>query len=306
MSNSPCKNRTNKQNNQLFHGKRRSIPQAAGKCSSDLPKADLETGHTNSSCEPSDEAPPVLCGLKPVLELLEQEPERADLVLVRKGRHSRETDALLDRCRTAGVRFRLVDAATLDRAAPAGHQGVAVRLFDAGFVSWETLSTDAANAPLPLLVALDQVQDPGNVGTLARTLYAMGGAGLLIPRHNSAYLGAGARRAAAGALERLPVARVINLARALDKAADEGWHICGASSGSGSVNALTSRLPLPTVLVLGNEEHGPRPQVLKRCERLLAVPMLRPFDSLNVAQAGAVLISCFARAQQRAELVRAF
>ncbi len=250
-----------------------------------------------------DEETPVLCGLKPVLELLEREPERADLVLVRKGRRSRETDMLLNRCRAAGVRFRLVDGATLDRTAPAGHQGVAVRLFDAGFAVWETLLAEAANAPLPLLVALDQVQDPGNVGTLARTLYAMGGAGLLVPRHNSAYLGAGARRAAAGALERLPVARVTNLARALDDAAEEGWHVCGASSGSGSVNALTAPLPLPAVLVLGNEEHGPRPQVLKRCETLLAVPMLRPFDSLNVAQAGAVLISCFARIGQGPEPV---
>lgn len=239
--------------------------------------------------------PVVLSGLKPVLELLESDPARVDAVLVRKGQRSRETDKILDCCRTAGVRFFLTDLAELNRLSPTGHQGVAARLFDAGFTAWEDLLTEAAIAPLPLIVALDQVQDPGNAGTLARTLYALGGGGLIVPKHNGAYLGAGARRAAAGALERLSVARVTNLSRALDQAAEAGWHIYGAACMSGSINALTQPLLLPAVLVLGNEERGPRPQVLKRCQTILAIPMVRPFDSLNVAQAGGILISCFAR-----------
>lgn len=239
--------------------------------------------------------PVVLSGLKPVLELLENDPTRVDTVLVRKGQRSRETEKILDCCRTAGVRFFLTDIAELNRLSPAGHQGVAARLFDAGFTAWEDLLTEAATAPLPLIAALDQVQDPGNAGTLARTLYALGGGGLIVPKHNGAYLGAGARRAAAGALERLSVTRVTNLSRALDQAAEAGWHIYGAACIPGSVNALTQPLLLPAVLVLGNEEHGPRPQVLKRCRTVLSIPMARPFDSLNVAQAGGILISCFAR-----------
>lgn len=239
--------------------------------------------------------PVVLSGLKPVLELLESNPARVDMVLVRKGQRSRETEKILDCCRTAGVRFFLADVAELNRLSPAGHQGVAARLFDAGFTAWEKLLAEAATAPLPLITALDQVQDPGNAGTLARTLYALGGGGLIVPKHNGAYLGAGARRAAAGALERLAVTRVTNLSRALDQAAEAGWHIYGAACMPGSVNALIQPLLLPAVLVLGNEEHGPRPQVLKRCQTILSVPMVRPFDSLNVAQAGGILISCFAR-----------
>ena len=226
------------------------------------PKAfEQDASLENASCSDSKEEQAVLSGVKPVLELLEREPERIDAVLVRKGKRSQDTDRILDLCRTAKVRFTLADAQSLDRLCPAGHQGVVARLFEAGFTEFADLLTDATDAPLPLILVLDQVQDPGNAGTLARTLYAMGGAGLVIPRHNGTFLGAGARRAAAGALERLPVAKVMNIARALDEARDAGFLIYGAAFGEGSLDAFTTRLHTPALLVLGNEEHGIRPQV---------------------------------------------
>ena len=238
-----------------------------------------------------------LPGLKPVLELLERDPGRVDMVYVRKGRAGGESGRVLDACRAAGVRFSLMPGEALTRlAGGAVHQGVMARLRDSALVSWPELLKQAVDAPLPLLVALDQVQDPGNAGTLARTLYALGGAGLVLPRHNSAFLGPGAQRAAAGALERLPVAQVVNLARAVDEAAEAGFAVYAARSSAQSVNALHTPLRLPALLVLGNEGRGVRPGVAKRCEADLAVPFLRDFDSLNVAQAGAILISCFARA----------
>ena len=161
----------------------------------------------------SDEQKNLLPGLKPVLELLKCDPDRVDAVYVRKGRAGGESGRVLDACRAAGVRFSLVPDDALARlAGRAAHQGVVARLRDGAVLPWPELLARAAGAPLPLLVALDQVQDPGNAGTLARTLYALGGAGLVLPRHNSAFLGPGARRAAAGALERLPVAQVVNLA----------------------------------------------------------------------------------------------
>ena len=146
--------------------------------------------------------------------------------------------------------------------------------------------------PAGLIVVLDGVQDPGNVGTLCRTLYALGGAGIILPRHNSAYLGPAARRSAAGALEHLPVTRVTNLGHALDSAEEAGLMIYGAGGQNGpvSVDAFTEAMRLPAVLVLGNEEKGLRPGIVKRCAHMLRIPLARPFDSLNVAQAGAVLL----------------
>lgn len=240
----------------------------------------------------------VIAGVKPVLELMESDPGRVDSVLLRKGRRSRDTDRIIDLCRAAHVRFALVDAPSLDKLCPGSHQGVVARLFEAGFVEVHELLHAALDAPLPVILMLDQVQDPGNVGTLARTLYALGGAGLIVPRHNAAFLGGAAARTSAGALGKLPVAKATNLARALDEAIDAGYTIYGAMTGETSRNAFTEQLRTPCVVVLGNEENGIRPNVAKRCDFGLAIPMLREFDSLNVAQAGAILLGCFTAQRQ--------
>lgn len=240
-------------------------------------------------------------GIKPVTELLQQSPEKIDAVFVLKGRKGKDTSLILDLCREKGVRFSLVDDAFLDRLWRGRHQGAIARLFATGFTELADLLERAVDAPLPLIVALDQVQDPGNAGALARTLYALGGAGLIVPRHNGVYLGAAAARIAAGALDKLPVAKAANLAQALDEALDAGYTVYGADSASPdaaaeNVFAMTPRLP--AVLVLGSEEGGLRPIIRKRCTALLSIPFAREFDSLNVAQAGAVIIGSFAAARR--------
>lgn len=258
------------------------------------------------------EETPLLPGLKPVLELLASEPQRIDLVYCRKGLLSPDLRQVQERCRQHGIRYSLLDGPALDRLCRGSHQGregvahqgVVARLALASYRSLEEVLREVAQAPLPLLLALDQVQDPGNVGTLCRTLHALGGAGLLLPRHNSAYLGPAARRAAAGALERLPVAQVTNLGHALDSAEEAGLTIygtgCAATGGTGAGNLDPFAVPLqlPAVLVLGNEERGLRPGIAKRCSRLVRIPLARNFDSLNVAQAGAILLGLTAARQR--------
>ncbi|MDL2316561.1 23S rRNA (guanosine(2251)-2'-O)-methyltransferase RlmB [Desulfovibrio sp. OttesenSCG-928-A18] len=257
-------------------------------------------------------------GLKPVLELLAHSPERVDAVFLRKGRHSRDMESIVDACRAAGVRFSLLPPPSFARIYAGKSQGVVARLFEAGFMELDALLDTVQDAPLPLLLALDQVQDPGNAGTLARSLYAMGGAGIIVPRHNGVYLGAAAAKAAAGALELLPVAKSANLGQALDKAGKLGITVYGAVSlppaapapqertkaRPGQAPAALSPLNifyeaprLPALLVLGSEDSGLRPGMEKRCDFLVSIPMLRDFDSLNVAQAGAMLLAWFARHQ---------
>lgn len=241
----------------------------------------------------------MLLGVKPVLEMLATTPERIDAVFIRKGRHGKDMDEILDLCRKAKVRFSLLEPANFSRQlGQTQTQGVIARLFEAGFTPLESLFDTIMDAPLPLLVALDQVQDPGNAGTLARTLYSLGGAGLIIPRHNSVYLGAGATRAAAGALQKLPVARVGSLTQAIDAAKKLGITIYGAAAADDTVPVtdifnLTPRLP--ALLILGSEESGIRQTLTKRCNALVSIPMQRDFDSLNVAQAGAICIASFLR-----------
>ncbi|MDR0466191.1 MAG: RNA methyltransferase, partial [Deltaproteobacteria bacterium] len=160
-----------------------------------------------------------------------------------------------------------------------------------------TLFEALSSSCLPLILALDQIQDTGNIGALARSLYALGGTGLIVPRHNGAYLGPGAMRASAGALNDLPVCKAANLGRALEEAREAGVRVYGAALAPDGANALTAAMRTPAVLVLGNEQKGIRPGVVKHCDELLHIPMQRGFDSLNVAQAGAMLLACFARAR---------
>lgn len=238
-------------------------------------------------------------GIKPVLEMINNNPGKIDAVFLRKGRKGRETDRIIDLCRERGVRYSLVDDDALDRLWRGRHQGVIARLFGTGFTDLPDLLARAADDPLPLILALDQVKDPGNAGTLARTLYALGGTGFIIPKHNGVYLGAAAAKVSAGALDKLPVAKVANLAQALDAALDAGFTIYGADSArpeaeTESENPFTLIPRLPAVLVLGSEEGGLRPIIRKRCAALVSIPFAREFDSLNVAQAGAIIVGAFA------------
>ena len=254
---------------------------------------------TDQDTPPSDLVP----GRKPVLELLRADPGRVDSVLLQQGARGPELSDIIDRCRELRIRFRTLPKAELDRLFQGNHQGVLARSAALSFIGLDELLEAVPGAPLPLIVALDQVQDPGNVGALVRTLYALGGAGLILPKDRTAFVGPAVAKASAGAVHRLPVCRVTNLARALDRCADALLTIYGAMAphspdphSPDAENAFTARLDMPAVLVLGNEEKGIRPNVAKRCERALAIPMAREFDSLNVAQAGAILMAAFARA----------
>lgn len=227
-------------------------------------------------------------GRKPVLELLQYNPDRIDTLFV-----AEEVSGLgefIVLCREKNVRFRKVPKKDLDRLFQGTHQGVMARLRGRSLFDLDSLIERAQQDPFPLIIALDQVQDPGNVGTLARSLYALGGSGLIFPQDRTAFLGHTAAKAAAGALDHLPLCQVVNLARALDQCAEAGFTIYGTGMGEASTQLFSAELYLPGVLVLGNEDKGVRPNVLKRCTTILNIPMLRGFDSLNVAQAGAMIM----------------
>lgn len=237
-----------------------------------------------------ESADDLLPGRKPVRERLEHDPETVDDVLLRQGLRGPDADAIVAAATAAGVRYRFVPAADLDRLFPGNHQGVLARLAATKLAELDDVLRAAREAPLPVALALDRVQDPGNVGTLARTLYALGGGGLIVPRHEGARLGAGAAKASAGTLSRLPVAKVANLSRALEAAEAAGFTVIGTAADAEAENVFTATPDFPVILVLGNEDEGIRPGVLKRCRVRYHIPQARPLDSLNVAQAGAIML----------------
>lgn len=165
------------------------------------------------------------------------------------------------------------------------HQGVVAEVEPYPYVgAAELLKTENA-----LLVALDQVQDPRNLGAVARSAEAAGAAGLVIPERRSAAVTAVACKASAGAVEHLRIAHARNLADWLAEAKEAGFWIWGADAG-GKQPPWDVDLSGPTVLVLGGEGKGLRPRVASSCDGLIALPQRGKIDSLNVSAAAAALL----------------
>jgi 23S rRNA (guanosine2251-2'-O)-methyltransferase len=154
----------------------------------------------------------------------------------------------------------------------------------------------------PLLVALDEVEDPQNVGAIARAAEGAGARALILTRRRAPPLSPAVSRASAGAIEHLPVVRVPNLLRALRALGERGYWRLGADGGQDVPPYETARglWTAPAVLVLGSEEHGLRPGVARELDQRLRVPMRGRVESLNVAAAAAVLLFEAARSRDEA------
>jgi 23S rRNA (guanosine2251-2'-O)-methyltransferase len=243
----------------------------------------------------------ILAGRHPVLEALRSRARPIEEVLVEAEARDRHGD-ILALARQAGVRVSRVPRAALNGLAGTGHhQGVVARVAPREYAELEDLLViPGARGEPALFLALDQVQDPGNVGNLLRTAEALGVHGALVPRHQAAGLTPHVVRAAAGALEHLPVARVGNLGQALERLKQEGCWVVGAvavepedKAAPGPPRAQapwTADLRGPVVLVLGSEGRGIRPLVARTCDILVSIPLHGRVGSLNVAAAGAALL----------------
>ena len=186
------------------------------------------------------------------------------------------------------------DAAELTRLAGSpDHQGFVAEVDPYPYADPDSLLTP----PDALVVVLDQVQDPHNLGAVCRSAEAAGASGVVIPERRAASVTAVACRASAGAVEHLPVARVRNVADWLVRARERGGWIYGAEAGAPTPYAETD-LTGKVVLVLGSEGKGIRPRVADACDALISVPVRGSVASLNVSAAAAVLL--FEAVRQRA------
>jgi 23S rRNA (guanosine2251-2'-O)-methyltransferase len=184
-----------------------------------------------------------------------------------------------------GVRVELADGDWLtQRAGTDSHQGVVADVGDYPYVDPGSLLGGAG----ALIVALDEIQDPQNLGAIARSAEAAGATGLVIPRHRSAEVTAAAAKASAGAVEHLRIAQVRNIADYLGEAKQAGCWVYGAAA-----RGTPYRQPDYTggvVLVMGAEGRGLRPRVKAMCDDIVSLPMRGRVDSLNVSAAAAVLL----------------
>jgi 23S rRNA (guanosine2251-2'-O)-methyltransferase len=187
----------------------------------------------------------------------------------------------------SGAALQVVDAAQIaQRCGTDEHQGVCARTEGYPYVS----AAELLASPDPLIVALDEVQDPQNLGAICRTAEVVGSTGVVIPERRSAEVTPAACKASAGALEWLRVARVRNLADFLAEAKQAGCWCYGAAAAPEAVDYMDPDWRGGVVLVMGAEGKGLRPRVAGACDQLVRLPLRGNLDSLNVSAAAAALL----------------
>ncbi len=243
-----------------------------------------------------DEAP--LFGRHPVLELLRAESRRVEEIAILAQGRSPALQELLTLAKSRGVKvsFRTRDQLTAMAGTP-HHQGVVGRVAAASYAELgDLLAVPGERAEPAFLLALDQIQDPRNLGTVLRSAEATGVHGVILSKHHSVGLTPAAAKSATGAAEWVRVARVANLVQSLEVLKKEGVWIMGTVI-QGGMSPWAADLSGPLCLVLGGEGEGLRPLVARTCDVLLTLPMRGRLRSVNVAAVAAVL--CYEVVRQR-------
>lgn len=233
----------------------------------------------------------VIFGLHAVRTLLQQRPERAALLVLQKGREDARVNELVKLAESKSIKVEWRDGRELDRLAGSErHQGACLHIRSLGVLGEGALDDllEATTAP-PLLLVLDGVQDPHNLGACLRTADAAGVTAVIVPKDRAAGLSATVRKVASGAAETVPLIQVTNLARTLRWLKEREIWIVGTDDAA-THSIYNSKLTGPLALVLGAEGSGLRRLTRENCDLLVSIPMRGVVESLNVSVAAGVLL----------------
>jgi 23S rRNA (guanosine2251-2'-O)-methyltransferase len=229
----------------------------------------------------------LIYGINPVLEALKARRVTALRVALRADDRVRHIERL---AAEQGISLRRVGGEDLDRAAGGAahrHQGVIADVNDVAHLGVEELIAGAAG--VPLIVVLDGIEDPHNVGAILRTVDAAGGDGVVRQSRHAAPLGGATAKASAGAVAHVRIADVVNIARAVDSLKDAGvWTVGLAGDSAKRYDEID--YTVPTALVVGAEGTGMRRLVKDRCDWLVSIPMRGHVQSLNVSVATGIVL----------------
>ena len=233
----------------------------------------------------------ILAGVHAVSEAL-RAGRSLDRVLISKGAAGPRIQEIIDLCRSTSVPVRFEPRASLDRlAASTAHQGVVAFGAAHRYASVEDIPAGAR-----MLVVLDGVEDPHNLGAVIRTAHAAGAAAVVIPERRAAGITEVVAKAAAGAIEYVPVVRVGNINRALENLKERGFWIYGLDERGESPYDQTD-YSTPSAFVLGGEGKGLHRQVREHCDLILRIPLEGRIASLNVSVAAGVVLFEWKRRQ---------
>jgi 23S rRNA (guanosine2251-2'-O)-methyltransferase len=238
-------------------------------------------------------------GINAVAEALKSRGRRFEYVGVARERHDGRVQRVVDQCRQAGVPVRFLSRDELDRiAGNAPHQGVVAVVSAKQYADTQDVLA-ARRGRHALMLVLDGVEDPHNLGAIIRSAEGAGADGLLIPERRAAGVTATVAKASAGAAEHLPIARITNVARTLEELKSVGLWTVGLDERATQLYDEVD-YNMDCALVLGAEGHGLHDLVRKRCDFLVKIPMAGRVNSLNVSVAAGVVLYEVARQRRRA------
>jgi 23S rRNA (guanosine2251-2'-O)-methyltransferase len=223
-------------------------------------------------------------GIHPVLEALRAH-RPLERVIVAKGASGPRLQEIIDLCRQSSIPVRFEPRGAVERLAPGeAHQGVIAYGAAQRYAELSDLAQTAK-----MLVVLDGIEDPHNLGAIIRTAHAAGAGGVVLSERRAVGLTETASKAAAGSLEYLPVARVKNINRALEELKERGFWTYGLDErGDQSYDQV--EYALPTALILGGEGKGLHEQVRKHCDFVVRIPLAGKISSLNVSVAAGIAL----------------
>jgi 23S rRNA (guanosine2251-2'-O)-methyltransferase len=232
-----------------------------------------------------------IIGINPVLEALKAGRPVLRLLVSDQRKQDREIQSILHLARECGAEVRFASRDALNRESPGTtHQGVIAIAAAKQYATLDDiLKAPAQQGKAPLFLVLDGVEDPRNLGAILRTADAAGVHGVIIPERRATGLTETVAKAAAGAMERVPVVKVVNIVNTLEVLKKAGVWVAGAEAG-GETIYWDADFVRPTALVLGGEDRGVRRLVRERCDYLVSLPLLGRINSLNVSVAAGILL----------------
>jgi 23S rRNA (guanosine2251-2'-O)-methyltransferase len=233
----------------------------------------------------------IIYGIHPVEEALKSPQIEFERILVGAGTPGPALRTLLDQAARRKIEVIVTARGSLDQMARGGlHQNIIALIREVSYVDLEEiLSRWKLSGTRALLLILDGIQDPQNLGSLIRTALGCGAHGLVIPKDRAAGITPAAVKASAGATAHLPVARVVNIAATLDLLKKKGIWVFGAA-GEAKDPVYDLDLNIDLAVVVGAEGKGIRPLVKKKCDRLFSIPMKGPVSSFNASVSGGMIL----------------
>ena len=242
----------------------------------------------------------IIYGINPIIEALKGDRLVLNKIMIAEGRESPALRTLQQLARGKGIPVHRCPRDFLNRETGSEHhQGVLAYPAGTAYATWEELEQRIARTPgLSVVVILDSIEDPQNLGSLIRTAEACGAQGVVIPKDRAAGLTPTAVKISAGAAAHLPIVRVTNLAQAIEDLKKLGFWVVGAET-RWAKSLYEMKFDMNVALLIGSEGKGIRPLLLRKCDFTVSIPMRGKISSLNTAMAGAVILYEILRQQAK-------